>query len=344
SFIVLNINVSHIIHSVFSREFAELQEMNSIAVTDEGGRTLYGRIHRGPLAFEAPFPTTLYKWRLTIAPKQMGALSKDVRARSVTDLVFVLGAVAVIFLGMLVLMRAIRKERRANALKSEFIANVSHELKTTLSLIRMFGELLAAGRTRDASTADEYAAIIARESDRLTGLIDNVLDFARIERGKAAYAMVEGDLSVTVERAIDLCRYRVEQAGVTLDTAISPVMRAIFDESAVTLLLLNLIENALKYGAKPGEHVLVSLDLEGGAACLRVVDEGSGIAVEERKRIFERFYRGASSRTSAQRGSGIGLALVKHIAEAHGGGVKVESKLGKGAVFAVSIPVVVDPA
>jgi two-component system phosphate regulon sensor histidine kinase PhoR len=202
----------------------------------------------------------------------------------------------------------------------------------------MFGELLSLGRATDRQTAKDYAEIIIRESDRLTSLIDNVLDFARIERGKAAYEMVEGDLAPVVERAVELCSYRSEQAGVRLEAEIAEDLpRFPFDASAMTLLLLNLIENALRYGVARGGTIRVSARVRDEFVVVAVADDGPGIAEDEKRRIFDRFYRGRSR--SHSRGSGIGLSLVKHIAEAHGGSVQVQSELGKGATFEVSIPV-----
>lgn len=342
-FIVLSVNIPYLIKEAFPQEFHELEETSIISVTDEHGRALYGRPMSPPskLRFAASFPTTLYKWQLQIAPRHAGALTGEVDARRLSDLALVGGAVGVIWLGMIVMMIAIRKERRANELKSEFIANVSHELKTPLSLIRMFAELLALGRSKNQDTSREYAEIITRESDRLTGLIDNVLDFARIERGKAAYEMVRGDLRTVVERATELCRYRVEQAGVKLELALdSDLPQTIFDESALTLVVLNLVENSLKYGTSRGGAIRITLvrDPAQGALVIRVADDGPGIAQDEERRIFERFYRGHAARVGSHRGSGIGLSLVKHIATAHGGTVTVESELGKGATFAVFIP------
>lgn len=340
-YVALSIDIHYLIHDIFPEEFKELEETNSIAVFDEQGRALYGRPVSGGdrLTFQDRFPTTLYKWRLQISPRQIGSLSQQAWTRQLSDVALVGSAVGVIWVGMLVLLVAVRKEQRANQLKSEFISNVSHELKTPLSLIRLFGELLASGRSKDEATSQEYAEIITRESDRLTGLIDNVLDFARIERGKAAYEMAEGDLGPVVERAVDLCRYRSEQAGVHLTTDIQEgVPRTTFDESAMTLVLLNLLDNALKYGATKGDEVKVTLTLADNALLLGVSDPGPGIPPDEVQQIFERFSRGKSARSMGQRGSGIGLSLVKHIAESHGGRVSVESELGKGATFEVSIP------
>ncbi|MBW2734650.1 MAG: HAMP domain-containing histidine kinase [Deltaproteobacteria bacterium] len=343
-YIVLSVNIPYLINDAFPQEFHELEETSIITVTDEHRRPLYGRTMDPPpqLRFSASFPTTLYKWKLRIAPRHAGVLTSEVKARRLSDLMLVGGAVGVIWIGMIVMMIAIRKERRANELKSEFIANVSHELKTPLSLIRMFAELLALGRTKNQDTSREYAEIITRESDRLTGLIDNVLDFARIERGKAAYEMTRGDLQAVVERAVELCRYRVEQADVQLVLALDEHLpQTVFDESALTLVVLNLVENALKYGVTSGGGMIwvaLTQDSAQGALVIRVSDDGPGIAPDEERRIFERFYRGQEAREGSHRGSGIGLSLVKHIATAHGGTVTLESELGKGATFAVFIP------
>lgn len=341
-YLVLNMNLQYIVDDVFPQEFRELESTNAISVLDEeSARPVYGRpvAFSSPLVFEDVFPTTLYKWRLQVAPHQLGPLYRGARARRVSALLLVGGANAVIWIGMVVILIAVRKERRANALKSDFIANVSHELKTPLSLIRMFGELLALGRGKDPQTAREYAEIIMRESDRLSSQIDNVLDFARIERGKDAYAMREGDLGGVVERALELCRYRAEQGQVRLELTLpdDPVT-AVFDESAITLLVLNLVENALKYGAAAGTAIRVRLERSPDALRLQVSDDGPGLTAEEQRRVFERFYRGERARQGPQRGSGIGLSLVKHIAQAHGGRAQVRSELGKGATFEISFP------
>jgi two-component system, OmpR family, phosphate regulon sensor histidine kinase PhoR len=235
-------------------------------------------------------------------------------------------------------------ERRASRLKSDFIANVSHELKTPLSLIRMFGEMVATGRHKGEETAREYGGIITRESERLAHLIDNVLDFARLERGKASYDFAEGNLPVVLERALDVCRYRVEKEKLKLRTSIDHQLPPVrMDENALTLVILNLVDNAIKY-ATEGGTVEVTLGRTPGGVVLGVRDFGPGIPREEQGRIFERFYRAQSARDRNVRGSGIGLALVRHIAEAHGGRVTVESPVpeelggGAGTLFRVFLP------
>jgi two-component system phosphate regulon sensor histidine kinase PhoR len=343
-YIALNMNLPYLTNDIFREEFRELVDTHHIAVRDEAGRAIYGNPAPvgGPFSFEERFPTTFYLWRLQIAPREVKSIRSEARAQRTYNIVLVGIAVAVIVFGMMVLFVAVRKERRLNELKSEFISNVTHELKTPLTLIRMFGELLGLGRTAaDGTTSREYAEIIMRESDRLTRLIDNVLDFARIERGKAAYNFSTGSVQTVVERVVDLCHYRAEQAGISLTTAIAPDLpETRLDEDAMTLLLFNLVENAIKYGGHGEVVVALRHDPEGRQVLLRVSDQGPGIPREEHGRIFERFYRAKAARSGGSvRGSGIGLSLVKHIAEAHGGRVRIESELGKGSTFEVTIPV-----
>jgi two-component system phosphate regulon sensor histidine kinase PhoR len=210
----------------------------------------------------------------------------------------------------------------------------------------MFGELLATGRHKGEAMAREYAGIITRESDRLSHLIDNVLDFARLERGKASYRFAEGRLEEVVERALDVLRHRLEKEKLRLRTEIEANLPPVrMDQDAMTLVLLNLVDNAVKYAGDGGE-VSVRLRRAPGAVALAVSDRGVGISLDEQGRIFERFYRAESARARNVRGSGIGLALVKHIAEAHGGRVEVESAPGEGSTFTVYVPVapVVEPA
>jgi two-component system phosphate regulon sensor histidine kinase PhoR len=208
----------------------------------------------------------------------------------------------------------------------------------------MFGEMVATGRHKGEETAREYGGIITRESDRLSHLIDNVLDFSRIERGKSSYHFAEGDLAEVVERALDVCRYRLEREKVKLVVEIEPDLPLVrMDENEMTLVVLNLVDNAIKHAAEGGK-VVVKVARTPGFLTLSVRDFGPGLAPEDRSRVFERFYRSQHTREKNVRGSGIGLALVKHIALAHGGRVTVESPVSEspdspqGALFRVFVP------
>jgi two-component system, OmpR family, phosphate regulon sensor histidine kinase PhoR len=348
-YVVLKINLDYLVNEFFKSELEPLQ--GRLAVVDAQDRVVFGERISAPkeLLFEDSFPTTLYKWRLQMAPPQAARLAAEAKRRRLSDSVLIGLMMMTILVGIGFLLYAIRSERRANQLKSDFIANVSHELKTPLSLIRMFAELLALGKLKTPEKGKEYAEIITRESERLSRLIDNVLDFARIERGKAAYDFKVGDLAEVVARAVDVYRYRLEREGVKLKTEIPEhVPETMLDENAMTLVLLNLLDNAVKYGVPPAQgagsggapgEIEVRLEPDAEELRLSVRDHGPGIDRDEQKRIFDRFYRARSSRGKNARGSGIGLALVKHIAEAHGGRVTVDSRPGQGATFTVIIPV-----
>jgi two-component system phosphate regulon sensor histidine kinase PhoR len=318
-----------------------------VAILDEVGRPIYGEPQPPtPYQYEAAFGKTLYAWRIQITPRNVAELRAQAETERLIGVLLIPVSIVIITVGLSVLWLSVRAERRASQLKGDFIANVSHELKTPLSLIRMFAELLATGKHKGEAMAREYAGIITRESDRLSHLIDNVLDFARLERGKASYRFAEGHLEEVVARALDVLRHRLEKEKLRLKTEIEPDLPPVrMDEDAMTLVLLNLVDNAVKYAGDGGE-VSVRLRRAPGAVALVVSDRGAGIALDEQARIFERFYRAESARTRNVRGSGIGLALVKHIAEAHGGRVEVASVPGKGSTFTVYVPVapIVAPA
>lgn len=342
-YVALKISLEYLTKSVFSDELDNLRGKVLFCIRDDREHIIYGEpVGRpGKFLYERSFPTTLYKWRLQMAPPRAELIASEGRARRrVGILIFVL-AFGTILVGVGFLFYVSDQERRASALKSDFISNVSHELKTPLSLIRMFGELLALGKLKSPDKAKEYAEIITRESERLSRLIDNVLDFSRIERGRAAYDFQPGRLSEVVERSLDVYRHRVEREGFKLLTKIDEGLpETLIDENAMTLLLLNLLENAVKYGK--GE-IAVYLTRVGNDLRLVVGDQGPGIPVDEQRKIFERFYRTRDARGTNVRGSGIGLALVKHIAEAHQGRVTVESEPGRGAAFIVDLPMVMTP-
>jgi two-component system, OmpR family, phosphate regulon sensor histidine kinase PhoR len=310
-----------------------------VAILDEVARAVYGEPQgQTPFLYEASFGKTLYAWRVQIAPKNVAELRAQAEKERLLGVLLVPVSVVIIAMGLGVVWLAVRAERRASRLKSDFIANVSHELKTPLSLIRMFGELIATGKHKGEGSAREYAGIITRESERLGHLIDNVLDFARLERGKASYSFAEGRLDEVVERALDVCRYRLDKEKMRLRTEIEDRLPPVrMDEDAMALVLINLVDNAVKYAGEGGE-VAVHLGRVPGGLALSVRDRGPGISPDEQGRIFERFYRATNARMRNVRGSGIGLALVKHIAEAHGGRVEVTSAPGQGAAFTVFVP------
>jgi two-component system phosphate regulon sensor histidine kinase PhoR len=336
-------------------ELARRRKNRRVAIVDENNTLVAGAALGGAEArpggrffYEGPFGKALYRWRIQMVPQNAEAFRAQWERTKGTRRLLILLSTVIIGVGLGIVWLAVVAERRAGRMKSDFIANVSHELKTPLSLIRMFGELVATGRHKDDRTAREYGGIITRESERLSHLIDNVLDFARLEQGKASYNFVEGDLAEVVERALDVCRYRLDKEKMKLETDFEPELPCVrMDDNGMTLVTLNLVDNAIKHAAEGGK-VLVTLRRAPGFLVLGVRDCGPGVPREEHNRIFERFYRSQRTRERNVRGSGIGLSLVRHIVEAHGGRVVVTSPVagkvpGKkegppGALFEVFLP------
>lgn len=316
-----------------------------VTVIDEEGRIIYGPPHRtGEFTVGVRFPTTLYNWRVQVSPQASEEIAARVQNRRMLEMTMIALSAIVIIVGAIAIILVSEKERRISALKSEFVANVSHELKTPLALVRMFAEMLQSGRVQNDGKRREYLDIIVRESERLSALIENVLDFARLERGRGSYEFAEGDVGDAVVRAANVYRYRAERDSVRLVVEVEPDLpRAQIDERAIQLAVVNLVDNALKY-APGGEEILVRASSAKGAVQVDVVDRGPGVPIDERQRIFERFVRLASRPNDAPvRGSGIGLALVKHIAESHGGRAWVSSSTDRedgstGSTFSFSIP------
>jgi two-component system phosphate regulon sensor histidine kinase PhoR len=338
-YVVLEGDLAYVRSTLLPGLFDDPAERGRFNIVDEDGRAVVGRaLGGGDFVVSLRFPSTLYGWRLSAEPRKAEEIAARSRRRPVYDVVFVGLSLAVLMAGVLFLAFAARNEQRLNGLKSDFIATVSHELKTPLSLIRMFGEMLASDRQLPDDRRRQYLQIIVRESERLTALIENVLDFARVERGKASYDFHRNNLREVLVRAVDLFRSRLdrEKPAILVELPAS-VPDSELDEQALQLLLFNLLDNALKY-APDGERVFVRLRHEGARLTIEVQDEGPGIEDDDARRVFERFYRGRRARDNSARGSGIGLALVQHIARAHGGDVAVRNAVPRGAVFTVALP------
>jgi two-component system phosphate regulon sensor histidine kinase PhoR len=243
-----------------------------------------------------------------------------------------------IIAGVWFVYRTIKRETELAQLKSEFVANVSHELRTPLSLIRMFGETLQMGRVSGEKKKQEYYSTIVRESERLTGLVNNVLDFSKMESGKKEYHLAEQELNPIVRRIVSLYQPHLKHLGfhVRIELADTlPPVRA--DDEAISEALLNILDNAVKYSAAD-KTINVTTGATNKSVFIEILDHGIGISPAEHSKIFEKFYRTSHGKAHQARGSGLGLTLVRHIMNAHGGTVSVKSQLGSGSAFRLSFP------
>jgi signal transduction histidine kinase len=272
-----------------------------------------------------------------------GTTIADISAKFMRSNFLILGALSVLMLGGILLSyRNISREMNLARLKSDFVANVSHELRTPLALIRLYAETLELGRITSKEKYQEYFRIIREESERLSALINNILDFSRIEAGRKEYEFKETDLSELVRSTLDTYRFQIEQNGFAFEENISKDIPPVnVDREAIARSLLNLVNNALKY-SKDKKFIGVNLYRANGSVKLEVQDHGIGIPQAEQEKIFEKFYRCGDPLVHNVKGSGLGLSLVRHIARAHGGDVKVESAPEMGSKFTIALPL--DPS
>jgi signal transduction histidine kinase len=223
-------------------------------------------------------------------------------------------------------------------MKTEFVSSVSHELRTPLASIRVLGEFLRMGRVTDAAKLREYGETIEAESARLTRLVDDILDFSRLEGGRRPLRFEPVDLAAVVDETLRSFAGRLEREGFRVEVrTLGALPRAWADRDAVGQVLANLLDNAIKYSGA-ARTIEIELAPESGGVRLSVADRGAGIAPGEQRRIFEAFYRAGSELVPDARGSGLGLAIVKRVVEAHGGSVGVESRPGAGSRFDVHWP------
>ena len=250
--------------------------------------------------------------------------------------------------GSIFTLSSLSREWRQAKLKSEFASHLSHDLRRPLTSIRMFSEMLNSGDVPSEEKKKEYYQIISDESDKLTHLANNILDFSRIESGRRKYNIQPEDITrvviETVERfkvytinEIRTVVLNIEEVSKNPDQSTGyPIIK--IDAGAISQALMNLLTNADKYSPAQ-KSVAVNLRREKKSVVIEVVDQGCGISKEEQKKVFQKFYRSSDREISEIEGSGLGLALVKYTAQAHGGKTIVDSEEGKGSTFAIVLPV-----
>jgi two-component system, OmpR family, phosphate regulon sensor histidine kinase PhoR len=236
---------------------------------------------------------------------------------------------------ILMVLRDVTQARMIDAVRRDFVANASHELKTPVASIQALAETLVAAASNDPQEVPRFAAQLEREAIRLSRIVSDLLDLSRLEGEAVTRAAVRLDRLVAEEVA--RVRGRAEEAGLTVETRLEGPVVVRGSAADLSLLARNLLENAVQY-TRPGGTIEVAVRQEDGEAVLVVRDTGLGIPAREQARIFERFYRVDRARSRETGGTGLGLSIVKHIVENHGGTVRVQSELGAGSTFTVRVP------
>ena len=236
------------------------------------------------------------------------------------------------------ILRNVTDKKMLEEMRSEFVANVSHELRTPLTSIRGFAETLLDGACEDPVTTRDFLLIINKEAERLSRLIDELLNLSRIEDEKFVLNYEAFDISDLIKRTAAIVQTQAAEKNLTINLALPGDLSAVYgDPDMIGQVLLNLIDNAINY-TQPGGTIQVRAGVEQGALKVDVQDNGIGIMPENLSRLFERFYRVDKARSREMGGTGLGLSIVKHIVEAHKGRVQVESKVGNGSTFSFQLP------
>lgn len=329
----------------------ELHDEVCLVLLDDNARPIEKSSKDFTTTWKKPFVAAeigeaLPHWEIALYLLHPDKLTSSAITLKVTISLLVALLVAAIVIGGWLIVRDLQRELLLSRQKTDFVSNVSHELKTPLTSIRMFAELLADGRVKDNAKQQSYLQIISAESARLTRLINNVLDFARIERGEKKYEMRDMDLCQTVSNSVEALRAQMEAAQfkVILELPDSPVsIRG--DADALSQVMVNLLSNAEKY-SQDAKEITVGLKIAAHPfphAEVQVMDRGLGVPKGCEEKIFEQFYRAHDSLSSGIQGSGLGLTLARQIARAHGGEITHAARAGGGSIFTLKLPIIPQP-
>jgi signal transduction histidine kinase len=307
-------------------------------ITGENQRVLYSNAAAQDRYFlEIYFDRPFSNWKAAIGLKNSNlddfARNSFLQSAGVTLLVLLF-----LLCGIALTIRATDREARLAQAKSNFVANVSHELKTPLSLISLFSEILELGRVKNEEKKTKYYRIIRHESLRLNKMIDNILDFSKIEAGRKKYDFVDADMAEVIEHVLSSYRYQIINSGFDVQTNIQPSLPPVsIDRDAMAQAISNLLDNAIKYSGEV-KQLTITMETLGSDLSIEIADHGVGIPRAEQAKVFDKFYRVGNGLVHDVKGSGLGLSLVKHIIEAHQGTISVESHVGQGSRFMILLP------
>jgi two-component system phosphate regulon sensor histidine kinase PhoR len=278
-------------------------------------------------------------WQISIKPKSVEIINQYVSTRRWIYGITLTFLIAGMFFGIFLVLRDMSREKRIAQLRSDFVSNVTHELKTPLTSIRMFAETMNLGRIKKKNERQEYLSIIVKETERLTRLVNNVLDFSKIEKNKKEYHFELFNLSQVVQSALSSMEYWMNEQGFKIKSYIEENIITKADGDAIEQAVLNLLSNAMKYSFKQKE-INLRLWKENQSIYIQVEDKGIGIPESKQSSIFNKYYRAHVGQAQDKGGAGLGLTVLKHIVDAHKGKIELESKVNQGSTFTIILPVI----
>jgi len=311
----------------------------NVKIEDNNKRLIFSKVIKEETSYLSfSFPENLPQWKLLLWENKPGFLASLLKEGSGIYLyIFILIALLMV-LGFVFTIYTLNGELRLNKLKSEFISNVSHELKSPLTSIRMMTEMLHHKRVQTEERKSEYYSAMLAESEHLSHLIDNILDFSKIDENRSKYDFTDLDINELLQKFIESTRERIQESGFDIRYSCPdrvPIIRA--DKNAILQVFYNLADNAIKFSGT-SRQIDINLFSKEDELLLCVKDYGIGISGKNQKKIFDRFYRGDEPQQMGIMGSGIGLTIVKKIMEAHKGQLTLESIPGEGSTFCIHFP------
>jgi signal transduction histidine kinase len=321
-------------------ENMDFSEETHIVVTSLDGRPLLGEKdpNGGQATLTAFFDDNFPPWKIEFfRSSTSGFAGMDLRKSFYFWTIVVL--LIVLTFGAFLIMRTVSHEMGVIKMKSDFVSSVSHEFKTPLTSMRTLIERIQEGKVKDKSKMDQYISVIAQDTDKLTRLVGNILDFSRMEEGKREFDFVETDVAQLVSYRVQEFQKDELRKDFSIQTLIQEnIPQLALDRESFSQALINLLDNAVKFSLDKKE-IQVHLHADEENVFLEVRDKGIGIPPDEQDAIFEKFYQGKNALRQTVKGAGLGLTLVKHTVEAHGGKVSVKSKVGEGSTFSLVFPI-----
>lgn len=303
-------------------------------ITNANDSILSGVLPPGEIIFEKHFLEAGLNWTLNLYQKNQKEFNKEGLQKKILLYGLIAFSLLTVIFGSFFMLRFLLQEQKLLTMKSNFLSSVSHELKTPLTSIKMFSEMMAKGRVQKTEKIQEYSTLIGKESTRLENLIGAILNYTRMEHGSAAFKWEVIDLGLCVENIYNSMLDIAIEKKLNIDSHIKKSLFIMGDFTSLYSLVQNLIENAIKYTNPPGS-IFVEIYEEDEKIIFSVIDTGIGIPMSEQKNIFNDFYRVGDEMTRSTKGSGLGLAIVKRVVETHKASISLQSRVGKGSTFTV---------